>query len=80
MFDAIVDMLPRVREDNAVGVAYRHHGYNVLNQRLDLTASCVASVGGNSYFPLEMAMVYILVSPAWAFTAIVTVFVSPLPR
>jgi epoxyqueuosine reductase len=43
MFGSIVDMLPRVREDNAVAVAYRHHGYNVLNQRLDLAASCVAS-------------------------------------
>jgi epoxyqueuosine reductase len=43
MFDSIVDLLPRVREDRAVTVSYRHHTYEVLNRRLDLIASVIAS-------------------------------------
>jgi epoxyqueuosine reductase len=43
MFDSIVDLLPGGREDRAVTVSYRHHGYGVLNSRLDLIASVIAS-------------------------------------
>lgn len=39
---SIVDQLPR-REDRAVAVSYRHHGYDVINQRLDLLASHISS-------------------------------------
>jgi epoxyqueuosine reductase len=43
MFDAIVDLLPEGRGESAVSTTYRHQGYGVLNQRLDLIASAVAS-------------------------------------
>jgi epoxyqueuosine reductase len=43
MFDAIVDLLPGGREERAVSTTYRHQGYGVLNQRLDLAASLIAS-------------------------------------
>ena len=39
---AIVDQLPR-REERAVAVEYKHHAYDVLNDRLDLIASRIAS-------------------------------------
>lgn len=38
----IVDRLPR-REERGVAVEYRHHAYDVLNDRLDLIASRLAS-------------------------------------
>jgi epoxyqueuosine reductase QueG len=37
---AIVDQLPQ-RADRAVAVNYRHHGYDVINQRLELLASLI---------------------------------------
>lgn len=40
--DSIVDQLPR-REERSVAVNYRHHGYGVINQRLDLLASRLSS-------------------------------------
>ena len=39
---SIVDQLPR-RAERAVAVSYRHHGYDVVNQRLDLVASRLSS-------------------------------------
>jgi epoxyqueuosine reductase QueG len=39
---AIVDQLPQ-RADRAVAVSYRHHAYDVINQRLDLLVSQVSS-------------------------------------
>lgn len=51
MFGSIVDLLPRVREDRAVAVAYRHHSYDVLNMRLDMAASAVASAVQAAGFP-----------------------------
>lgn len=39
---AIVDQLPN-RADRAVAVSYRHHAYDVINQRLDLLVSCLSS-------------------------------------
>lgn len=39
----IVDQLPR-RQERAVAINYRHHGYDVINQRLDLITSRLASV------------------------------------
>jgi len=40
---AIVDELPR-RAERAIAVNYRHHGYDVINARLDLFTSRVTSV------------------------------------
>ncbi len=40
--NAIVDLLPR-RKERAVQVSYRHHAYDVVNQRLDLITSEIAS-------------------------------------
>jgi epoxyqueuosine reductase len=51
---AIVDRLPR-RAERAVAVNYRHHGYDVINQRLDLVASQLSSFlqqEGYSTFPV----------------------------
>jgi epoxyqueuosine reductase len=42
LMDSIVDQLPR-REEHSVAVNYRHHGYQVINQRLDLMASRLSS-------------------------------------
>jgi epoxyqueuosine reductase len=39
----IVDQLP-YRADRAVATGYRHHGYEVINQRLDLLISRVSSL------------------------------------
>jgi epoxyqueuosine reductase len=40
---AIVDQLPN-RTNRAVAVSYRHHGYEVINQRLDFLVSRMSSV------------------------------------
>jgi epoxyqueuosine reductase QueG len=42
LFDPIVDQLPQ-RDERAVAVSYRHHCYDVINQRLDLTTSQLSS-------------------------------------
>lgn len=56
MFDSIVDLLPRVREDRAVMVSYRHQTYDVLNRRLDLIASVIASeIQAQGYRVMPMA-------------------------
>lgn len=50
----IVDMLPR-RDEMAVQVSYRSHAYDVMNHRLDLVASEVASLlqqRGHRAFPV----------------------------
>ncbi len=39
----VVDQLPN-RQERAVAINYRHHGYDVINQRLDLITSRLASV------------------------------------
>jgi epoxyqueuosine reductase len=39
----IVDMLPR-RSEKSVAIAYRHHAYDIVNDRLDIIASQLASV------------------------------------
>lgn len=39
----IVDQLPR-RAEKAVAVEYRHHAYDVINNRLDLIASTLCSI------------------------------------
>jgi len=39
---SIVNQLPR-RAERAVAVSYQHHGYDVVNQRLDLVASRLSS-------------------------------------
>ena len=41
--DAIVDLLPR-RYERAVAIDYRHHAYDVINERLDLLASELGSL------------------------------------
>ena len=42
LFDSIVDQLPQ-REERVVAVSYKHHGYDVINQRLDLIVSRLSS-------------------------------------
>jgi len=39
----VVDQLPR-RQERAVAINYRHHGYDVVNQRLDIIASRLGSL------------------------------------
>ena len=53
----VVDMLPR-RNEKAVQVSYRSHAYDVVNRRLDLIASEVASLlqrEGHRAFPVPAA-------------------------
>ncbi len=53
----IVDMLPR-RNERAVQVSYRSHAYEIVNRRLDLIASEVASSlqrDGHRAFPVPTA-------------------------
>lgn len=42
IMDSIVDQLPH-RENRSVAVNYRHHGYDIINRRLDLLASRLSS-------------------------------------
>src|SRR3990172_3467046 len=42
LLHTIVDQLPQ-RADRAVAVSYRHHAYDLVNQRLDLVTSRVSS-------------------------------------
>jgi epoxyqueuosine reductase QueG len=42
LFDSIVDQLPR-RGEPAVALTYRHHCYDVINNRLDLVTSGLSS-------------------------------------
>jgi epoxyqueuosine reductase QueG len=54
LFDAIVDQLPQ-RTEPGVAVDYRHHCYDVINQRLDILTSMISSVlqrGGYRAFPV----------------------------
>lgn len=56
MPSAIVDQLPRHREDRAAAFAYRTHSYEVLNVRLDQLASRLASTlqrAGYGAFPVR---------------------------
>lgn len=43
IMDSIVDQLPN-RQERAVAVNYRHHGYDIINRRLDLLASRLGSL------------------------------------
>ncbi len=43
LLDPIVDQLP-LRAEKAVAVEYRHHAYDIVNQRLDLIASRLGSL------------------------------------
>ena len=55
--NAVVDLLPNV-DDRASRVSYRHSAYDVINDRLDLFASKVASVlqgTGHAAFPVPAA-------------------------
>jgi len=42
LIDPIVDRLPH-RKERSAALNYRHHAYNVINSRLDLTASILSS-------------------------------------
>jgi epoxyqueuosine reductase QueG len=54
LFHAIVDQLPQ-RAERAVAVSYRHHCYDLINQRLDLIASRLSSVlQGDGYNALPV--------------------------
>lgn len=49
IIDTIVDQLPR-REERSVAVNYHHHGYIVINRRLDYLASRISSeIQNNGY-------------------------------
>ncbi len=41
LIDSIVELLPQ-RNEKAVRVAYRHHAYDIVNLRLDITASIIS--------------------------------------
>lgn len=43
MLDAIIDQLPQ-RADRAVSMSYRHHCYDIVNQRLDHVTSRLSGV------------------------------------
>ncbi len=43
LLQTIVDELPG-RAERAVAISYRHHAYEVVNQRLDMIASCLGSL------------------------------------
>jgi len=43
LMHSLVDLLPRHAEDPLVGMSYRHHGYDVINLRLDQLAARLAS-------------------------------------
>ncbi|MBI5459413.1 4Fe-4S double cluster binding domain-containing protein [Methanobacterium sp.] len=49
IMDSIVDQLPH-RQERKVAVNYRHHGYDIINRRLDLLASRVSSLIQNEGF------------------------------
>ena len=54
LFHPIVDQLPR-RQERAVAVGYRSHCYDIINTRLDLIISRLASVlqnGGHKAYPV----------------------------
>jgi epoxyqueuosine reductase len=54
LLHTIVDQLPQ-RADRAVATNYRHHAYDVVNQRLDLLSSLLASVlQGENYRALPI--------------------------
>jgi epoxyqueuosine reductase QueG len=43
LLDSVVDQLPR-RTELAVALSYRHHGYKVVNQRLDIATSRLSGI------------------------------------
>lgn len=49
IMDSIVDQLPH-RKERRVAVNYRHHGYDIINKRLDLLASLLSSIIQNEGF------------------------------
>jgi epoxyqueuosine reductase QueG len=54
LLDTIVDQLPNASE-RAVAINYRHHGYDLVNQRLDLFISRVSGLiqrGGHKALPV----------------------------
>lgn len=54
IMDSIVDQLPN-REERSVAVNYRHHGYDIINRRLDLLASHISSqIQNNGYNALPI--------------------------
>lgn len=58
LFDAVVDQLPQ-RAERAVAVTYRHHCYDVINQRLDIIISRLSSVlqaDGHQALPVPASM------------------------
>jgi epoxyqueuosine reductase QueG len=60
IMDSIVDQLPH-RHEKGVAVNYHHHGYNIINRRLDLLASSLSSLiqsEGYSALPLPASERY----------------------
>jgi epoxyqueuosine reductase QueG len=55
LFDSIVDRLPMRDEERVVTINYLHHCYDVVNARLDVVASRIASaLQGEGYRTLPM--------------------------
>ena len=50
LFDSIVDRLPRRHEDRSITINYLHHCYDVINLRLDIISSRLASVIQNEHY------------------------------
>jgi epoxyqueuosine reductase len=60
IMDSIVEQLPH-RKERSVAVNYRHHGYEIINQRLDLLASRLSSKiqsGGYRALPIPASERY----------------------
>ena len=54
LFDPIVDLLPQ-RTDQAIAISYKHHCYDLINERLDHIASRLSSTlqhDGHRAFPI----------------------------
>ena len=59
LLNAIVDLLPRRLDDILVPVTYRHHAYDVVNDRLDAAASRLCSAiqrAGYQAFPIPASL------------------------
>jgi epoxyqueuosine reductase QueG len=55
LFDDIVDRLPQREEEDTAAIDYRHHCYDVINQRLDIITSRLSSrlqADGYRIFPV----------------------------
>lgn len=55
VLDTIIDELPDARQERAIALNFKHHGYDVINLRLDATTSRTSSLlqnSGHKAFPI----------------------------